>query len=156
MDVRKRRLYRNGDEIALTPKEFELLFILVENAGRIVEKDDLHEKIWQDTFVEDGTLTRNISWLRKKLGDGNGGGEKFIETMPKRGYRFLPEVTKSFAPNTLVVEEQTRTHIRIEETFTVDAETRRHRDTERRIAALPAVPASPRRLYFSSSSSFAF
>ena len=119
MDFRKRRLYRNGEEISLTPKEFELLFVLVENAGRIVEKDDLHEKIWQDTFVEDGTLTRNISWLRKKLGDGSGGGEKFIETMPKRGYRFLPEVTKSFSPNTLVVEEQTRTHIRIEETLTI-------------------------------------
>ena len=115
IDVKKHRLWRGEELIALTPKEFELLLMLVEHAGRIVEKDDLHAQIWKDTFVEDGTLTRNISWLRKKLGAGNKSGEQFIETCPKRGYRFLPEVTKSSGGNALVIEEQTRTHIRIEE-----------------------------------------
>jgi Tol biopolymer transport system component/DNA-binding winged helix-turn-helix (wHTH) protein len=119
LDLKKHRLWRGDELISLTPKEFELLLMLVENAGRVVEKDDLHQKIWKDTFVEDGTLTRNISWLRKKLGDGANGGEKFIETMPKRGYRFLPEVKKRLVPNALVVEEQTLTHIRVEETITL-------------------------------------
>ncbi|MCY7348046.1 MAG: winged helix-turn-helix domain-containing protein [Pyrinomonadaceae bacterium] len=146
LDVKKHRLWRGEELIALTPKEFELLLILVENAGRVVEKDDLHAQIWKDTFVEDGTLTRNISWLRKKLGAGNKNGEQFIETCPKRGYRFLPEVTKSSDENALIIEEQTLTRIRIEETLTLsDAETRRHGDAEKKIVALPNVPASARR-----------
>ena len=128
MDVKKHRLWRGEELIALTPKEFELLLMLVEHAGRIVEKDDLHAQIWKDTFVEDGTLTRNISWLRKKLGAGNKSGEQFIETCPKRGYRFLPEVTRSSGENALIIEEQTLTHIRIEETTSIaDSRNRRVR-----------------------------
>ena len=119
LDVEKRRLWRGEELISLTPKEFELLLILVENAGRVLEKDELHERIWKDTFVEDGTLTRNISWLRKKLGDGNESGNKLIETYPKRGYRFLPEVTKGFDRNQLVIEEQRRTRIQVQETVSV-------------------------------------
>ncbi len=119
LDGEKRRLWRGEELIPLTPKEFELLHILVENAGRVLEKDELHEKIWKDTFVEDGTLTRNVSWLRKKLGEGDDGGDKFIETYPKRGYRFLPEVIKSPKGNLLVVEEQTRTRIQVQETISL-------------------------------------
>lgn len=115
LDVKKRRLWQGDELVALTPKEFDVLLLLVENAGKVVEKDDLLEKVWADTFVEEGTLTRNISWLRKKLGDG-AGGAKFIETVPKRGYRFLPEVFKSADSDALVVEEQTLTRISIEET----------------------------------------
>jgi Tol biopolymer transport system component/DNA-binding winged helix-turn-helix (wHTH) protein len=117
LDVEKHRLWRGEELIALTPKEFELLRILVENAGRVLEKDELHERIWKDTFVEDGTLTRNVSWLRKKLEAGS--DEKFIETYPKRGYRFLPEVTRRSADNQLVIEEQTRTRIQIQETISL-------------------------------------
>jgi Tol biopolymer transport system component/DNA-binding winged helix-turn-helix (wHTH) protein len=117
LDVEKQRLWRGEELIPLTPKEFELLRILVENAGRVLEKDELHQRIWKDTFVEDGTLTRNVSWLRKKLEAGS--GEKFIETYPKRGYRFLPEVTKRSPDNQLVIEEQTRTRIQIEETISL-------------------------------------
>ena len=119
LEVKKHRLWRGEELVALTPKEFELLLILVENSGRVMEKDELHEMIWKDTFVEDGTLTRNISWLRQKLGAGNVTGQKFIETCPKRGYRFLPEVTKSSGEGMLVVDEQTLTRIRIEETISL-------------------------------------
>lgn len=117
LDAKKRRLLCGEEIIPLTPKEFELLFMLVKNAGKVVEKDELLDEIWKDTFVEEGTLTRNISWLRKKLA----GGEKnvqFIETVPKRGYRFLPEV-KTETEKPLVIEEQTLTRIRIEETITI-------------------------------------
>lgn len=113
LDIKKRRLSRAGEIVSLTPKEFDLLFFLVENAGRAVEKEELLEKIWRGTFVEEGTLTRNISWLRKKLSAAAGGETKFIETVAKFGYRFLPEVKSG--ERSLVIEEKTVRHIQIEE-----------------------------------------
>ena len=118
LDAKKRRLLQNGEPVALTPKEFEVLLLLVENAGRVVEKDELLDKIWADTFVEEGTLTRNVSWLRKKLG-ASGDGKGFIETLPKRGYRFTAPVVESAEENALVIEEQTLTRITIEETVSL-------------------------------------
>lgn len=100
----------------LTPKEFEVLFLLVKRAGSVVEKDELLDAVWNDTFVEEATLTRNISFLRKKLGAG--GEVKFIETVPKRGYRFAVEVAVTDA-NSLFVEEQTLTRITVEETISL-------------------------------------
>lgn len=126
LDVKKRRLACGDDFVSLTTKEFEVLLLLVENAGRVVEKDELLDAVWKDTFVEEGTLTRNISWLRKKLVENCGNDLPMIETVPKRGYRFLPEVTKK--PSTkiviaervpeqisLVIEEHTIQEIQIEE-----------------------------------------
>ena len=122
LDLRTRRLLRGNEIVSLTPKEFELLLFLVENAGRVVEKEELLEKLWADTFVEEGTLTRYVSWLRKKLADNSGGtNDRFIETLPKRGYRFLPAVTKiDDASPALIVEEETTQHITIEETITFE------------------------------------
>jgi Tol biopolymer transport system component/DNA-binding winged helix-turn-helix (wHTH) protein len=119
LDTYNRLLWHTGKTVALTPKEFELLLVFVENAGQVLTKDNLLDKIWAETFVEESTLARNISWLRKKLDAGNESGEKFIETCPKRGYRFLPEVTKSSGENTLVIEEQTLMQIRVEETISL-------------------------------------
>lgn len=115
LDVKNCRLTRAGDIISLTPKEFDLLLYLIENGGRVVKKDELLDRIWQDAFVEEATLTRNISWLRKKLADGGAAGDgKIIETVPKRGYRFLPEVVKRRA-DALVIEEEIVQQIQIEE-----------------------------------------
>lgn len=120
LDVHERRLWRKDEVVSLTPKEFELLLALVERAPRVIEKDELLERIWKDTFVEEGTLTRNVSWLRKKLESGaQGNGAKFIETVPKRGYRFLSPVTQIKKTPALVVEEQTVQQIRIEETLSL-------------------------------------
>ncbi len=85
---------RDGQIIPLTPKVFEILLVLVENSGHVVDKDELLQKVWSDTFVEETNLTKNISILRKILSDGDA-GKSFIETIPKRGYRFVAEVTKS-------------------------------------------------------------
>ncbi len=115
LDTMNHRLLRGGETIALTPKEFEVLLALVENAGNIVSKDELLEAVWKDVFVNEETLMRNVSWLRKKL--NSGGGEKFIETVPKRGYLFTGLVTTSDAPE-IFVEEQSVQRIRIEETIT--------------------------------------
>jgi Tol biopolymer transport system component/DNA-binding winged helix-turn-helix (wHTH) protein len=120
LDVRNRLLWRQGKTVALTLKEFEVLLFLVENAGRVVEKEELLNAIWKDTFIAEGTLTQNISRLRKKLEASNETDGKIIETLPKRGYRFLPAVTLIKNAPALIVEEQTIQHIRIEETISVD------------------------------------
>jgi len=86
------RVLRRGDElVSLTPKAFDILLTLLENAGRIVNKEDLMKKVWPKTFVEEGNLTQNISLLRKALGE-SATGPQFIETVPRRGYRFVAPV----------------------------------------------------------------
>lgn len=97
-----------GETIPLTPREFSVLLLLVENAGKVVTKDELLRTIWKDTFVEEATLTRNISWLRKKLRVNGANDTKIIETIPKRGYRFLPRVKKSIQSISNIEEEKTQ------------------------------------------------
>jgi len=75
----------------LTPKVFDTLLILVENSGRIVEKEELINRLWPDTFVEENNLTSNILQLRKSLGD-NARRPTYIETVARRGYRFIMPV----------------------------------------------------------------
>jgi DNA-binding winged helix-turn-helix (wHTH) protein/TolB-like protein len=91
LDVRERSLLRNGEAVQVTPKAFDTLVILVENAGSLVEKDEMMRAVWPDSFVEETGLSRNISVLRKALGE-DAGEQQFIETVPKRGYRFTAQV----------------------------------------------------------------
>jgi DNA-binding winged helix-turn-helix (wHTH) protein/Tol biopolymer transport system component len=91
LDRTERFLFRDGAPVPLSPRLFDTLLILVENSGRVVEKNDLMQKIWNDVAVEENNLTQNISALRKILGD-NLDGPRFIETIPKRGYRFIAPV----------------------------------------------------------------
>ena len=92
LDAEKRVLVRIGSPVPLTPKAIETLLILVENAGHLVYKEELIKKISPDTFVEEGNLSKNILVLRKTLGQWDEGRE-YIETVPKRGYRFVVPVT---------------------------------------------------------------
>ena len=92
LDLREQRLLRDGRTVSLTPKVFAVLRVLVENGGHLVTKDDLLKHVWPDSFVEEGALNRAVSVLRKSL-DDNPGGQRYIETVPKRGYRFVAEVT---------------------------------------------------------------
>jgi Tol biopolymer transport system component/DNA-binding winged helix-turn-helix (wHTH) protein len=87
-------LLRDGKPVALTPKVFDTLKILTENAGHLLEKDELMKKIWEDRFVEEGNLAFNIKVLRKALGD-SAAHPQFIETVPRRGYRFIAEVSQT-------------------------------------------------------------
>ena len=68
VDPAERLLTRDGDAIRLPPKVFDTLVVLVESRGRLVAKDELITRIWPDTFIEEATLARNISDLRKALG----------------------------------------------------------------------------------------
>jgi DNA-binding winged helix-turn-helix (wHTH) protein len=84
-------LLADGHPVPLTPKAFETLLALLENSGHILEKEELLNRIWPDTFVEEGTLVQNISTLRKVLGEA-ADGSAYIETIPRRGYRFVGTV----------------------------------------------------------------
>src|SRR6266567_4868917 len=84
IDLEQRLLFRGGAAVSLTQKAFDTLAILVARQGRIVDKSELIKMVWPETFVEENNLTQNISTLRKALGDG-----EYIETIPRRGYRFV-------------------------------------------------------------------
>lgn len=94
LDPSERLLLRNGEPLSLSPKVFDALVLLVENAGHLVEKDEFMKRLWPDTFVGDDTLAQNISLLRKALADGKGGPE-WIVTVPRRGYRFSGTVREA-------------------------------------------------------------
>jgi Tol biopolymer transport system component/DNA-binding winged helix-turn-helix (wHTH) protein len=90
LETEERVLQRDGHPVSLTPKAFETLLVLVESGGRILDKEDLLKKIWPDTFVEEVSLAKKVSILRKVLGED--AGHHYIETIPRRGYRFVAEV----------------------------------------------------------------
>ena len=81
LSVIDRQLFRGETPIPLTPKVFETLVVLVEEAGRLVQKDEFFSRIWPDTVVEEVGLAHNISQLRRVLGDGRD-DPRFIQTVP--------------------------------------------------------------------------
>lgn len=91
IDTAARLLFCEGALVPLTPKAFDILLVLVEQRGRLVEKSELMDAVWPDTFVEESNLTQNIFTLRKVLGKRDG-KHLFIETVAKRGYRFIAHV----------------------------------------------------------------
>ena len=102
LDTAEHRLLRNGVEVQLQLKVFETLCVLVENAGRLLKKEDLLRKVWPDTVVEENNLNKNVSLLRKALGK-NTNGQSYIETVPRVGYRFVAPV-KDIAAAAAVTE----------------------------------------------------
>lgn len=90
-DPSERILTRAGEVISLTPKATDLLIRLVAHAGQLMDKDELLKEIWPDTFVEEANLTQTVFILRKALGDERS-GPKYIETVARRGYRFIAPV----------------------------------------------------------------
>jgi TolB-like protein/Tfp pilus assembly protein PilF len=93
MDVAERVMFYDGALVPLTPKAFDILLLLVEKSGHLVERAELMDAVWPDTFVEEANLTQNIFTLRKALGERDG-EQLFIETVSKRGYRFIASVKK--------------------------------------------------------------
>ncbi len=94
IDEGERVLRRHGQLVPLTPKVFDILLVLVQNSGRVLTKNEMMNLVWPDTTVEESNLARNVSTLRKAL--GNGPDEHgYIETIPWRGYRFIAKVRQS-------------------------------------------------------------
>src|SRR6266567_6695858 len=114
IDEGERVLLREGQPMPLAPKVFDTLLALVKDRGHVLEKERLMKELWPDTFVEESNLTYNISQLRKALGDG--AGDRYIETIPRRGYRFTAPVREEDEETAaVIVEERSQSHTVIEE-----------------------------------------
>lgn len=100
-------LRHNETVVPLQPKAIGLLFVFLESGGRILTKEELMELVWVDAFVEEGNLSHNVFLLRKAL--TNQKGEKFIETIPRRGYRFLVSVRKTTSNNPITITRERKT-----------------------------------------------
>jgi DNA-binding winged helix-turn-helix (wHTH) protein/Tol biopolymer transport system component len=98
LNTKEKFLEIGESKIPLTPKVFEVLIFLLENSGKLIIKEELLDKVWAESFVEESNLTFTISQLRKILGD-DARHPKFIETIAKRGYRFIVEVNKTLPEN---------------------------------------------------------
>ncbi len=92
LDAQGRVLMRGGEAVALTPKAFDVLLMLVQNAGRTVTKDELMKAVWRDSFVEESNLTQTIFMVRKALDES--ADRRYILTAQGQGYRFLVPVTE--------------------------------------------------------------
>jgi TolB-like protein/DNA-binding winged helix-turn-helix (wHTH) protein/Flp pilus assembly protein TadD len=97
LDPGERLLRHGAARMDLPPRAFDTLLVLVENSGRLLEKDALMRTVWRDTVVEENNLTQVVYLVRKALRDGEDGA-RYIETVPKRGYRFVGEV-REFEPS---------------------------------------------------------
>lgn len=126
----ERQLWRGEQIVALPPKVFDTLLALVENSGHLVGKEELMSRLWPDSFVEEATLARNISDLRKALGETSG-EQRYIETIPRHGYRFVTAVRHSLEDaSTLTVEKRTRSRIIIEQEDETEVLVARESDAE--------------------------
>jgi DNA-binding winged helix-turn-helix (wHTH) protein/tetratricopeptide (TPR) repeat protein len=102
LDPVRRRLLRAGHPVPLTPKAFSILLALIEKRGEVMEKEELIQKVWPDSYVTEANLTQNISSLRKALGE-RANDHRYVVTVPGRGYSFVADVVE-------VPREQTGEH----------------------------------------------
>jgi Tol biopolymer transport system component/DNA-binding winged helix-turn-helix (wHTH) protein len=102
LETNERVLLREGQLVPLTPKAFETLLALVESGGHILDKEDLLKKVWPDTFVEEVSLAKKVSILRKVLGEDV--DHHYIETIPRRGYRFVADVREIWQEDSATIE----------------------------------------------------
>src|SRR6266498_2865271 len=91
VDALRRVLLREGNQVRLPAKAFEILLVLLEGNGRLVEKDELMRRVWPDAVVEENNLTVNISALRRSLTESPG-EHRYVLTVPGRGYQFVADV----------------------------------------------------------------
>jgi len=96
LDLTERLLLKKGKSVALTPKAFKVLALLIQRRGHLVEKGELMSEVWTDSFVEEANLSRTIWMLRQALNDDRN-GQGIIQTVPKHGYRFIADVKEILA-----------------------------------------------------------
>jgi eukaryotic-like serine/threonine-protein kinase len=119
VDAGRRRLERDGKPVPLPSKAFDLLLALVENNGRLVEKEELYQSVWADQVVEESNLTVQMSAIRKALGERRD-NPHYIITIPGRGYRFVGEVHQT--DEELLVESYSFAKVVVEKEETTDVE----------------------------------
>jgi DNA-binding winged helix-turn-helix (wHTH) protein/tetratricopeptide (TPR) repeat protein len=140
----ERQLLRDGQPVALPPKAFDTLVVLVRNSGRVLKKDDLIKQVWPDSFVEESNLNHYISVLRKTLSDG-ANGDGYVETVRGYGFRFNADVRAvSQDSSSHLVHRHTRTQVVFKEEESQSLRTVSSRQTEtvgRRQTAVGRKPA---------------
>src|SRR3954465_15846457 len=94
MDVERRVLRRNGLEVTLRPKSFDVLAHLVDHHGHVVTKVALMERVWAKTAVTDNSLAQCIVDIRRALDDDS---QRLIQTVARRGYMFMAPVTTAIS-----------------------------------------------------------
>src|SRR5262245_19192275 len=135
-------MFKSCLPVPLTPKAFDTLLLLVENRGRLVEKEALMKSVWPDSFVEENNLNRSIYILRKALGESSAQA-KYIETVPKHGYRFVASVVEPERDGVdLNVEKHISVEITTEEEEITDAGPTGHNAAFERLT-LTALPVTP-------------
>ena len=127
LEVDEGVLKKDDDTIPLTPKAFDTLVVLLENRGKVVEKEILLNEVWADTFVEETTLAQNIFTLRKALGT-SADGKPVIETVPRRGYKFVAPVCElTCSEEIVIVERNLRAEITRDEKIYIGGENERRK-----------------------------
>src|SRR5215471_19189515 len=107
LDLDRCLLLRNSEPISLQQKALEILVVLVQNRGEVVSKDDLMKAVWPDAFVEEANLTQNVFVLRRTFGEGPK-ENRYIATVPGRGYRFVADVEDISAPRAAAQSDPSR------------------------------------------------
>ena len=114
VDPEKQILLRGSQPVAITPKTFDTLLILVRHSREVVSKNDLMNELWPDAFVEEANLSQNIFMLRRVLGD-TPEDRRYIVTLPGKGYRFVADVrTINQDGEDVIVASRSRSQIVIE------------------------------------------
>ncbi|HEV8169180.1 MAG TPA: alpha/beta fold hydrolase [Pyrinomonadaceae bacterium] len=150
VDVNERLLFKGDREVPLTPKVFDTLLVLLENSSHVMTKQELMRQVWPDSFVEENNLAQNISILRKALGKSRE-GEHYIQTVPKRGYRFIGDVRATGGEEeSVIVRERTRARIVVErddddDTLAGVIDVLPVAATQKQLA--PALPRPPETMY---------
>lgn len=130
LDPEKQVLLREDHPVAISPKVFETLLILVRRCREMVSKDELMKALWPDAFVEEANLSQNIFMLRKALGDTSE-DRRYIVTLPGRGYRFAEQVrTVTQDGDDVVIANHSRTEMVVEQAPSIPS------------GSLPAIPGS--------------
>src|SRR5215207_9008495 len=98
LDPAKRKLWFGDRSIQIPTKAFDLLVVMVEHSGELLERQRLVELVWPGQLVEESNLSVTVSSLRKALGEHKG-DERYIVTIPRQGYRFIADVTRDEVSN---------------------------------------------------------
>src|ERR1700735_3688796 len=126
LDIGGHVLLRDGKSVALTPKTYDTLVMLVENSGRMLSKDELMKGLWPNSFVEESNLTQQVSMIRKALGESSG-ETPYIVTIQGRGYRFAVPVIERSEPQAPIPDE----HFELEHPAAVDPNVEVSNDADR-------------------------
>src|SRR5215204_64672 len=121
IECRNFQILKAGAARRITPRAFEVLLYLIENAGRVVGKQELFDRVWKESFVTDNALTRMVKEIRQVIGD-DADAPRYIATVPKRGYRFIAPTNSTGGKTDATVKPASLSSIAVLPFINVDAD----------------------------------